>query len=78
MSTFPELSSPMKDFRINAMDSGALNNLGTHLAQCMPARRTMHRLSGIFEAMNEFIMPRILTTVAGIGAMAAASLYLAF
>lgn len=77
MSTYSELSSPMKVFQINAMDSGALDNLGTHLAQCMPARRAMHRLGGIFEAMNEFILPRLLTSITGMGAMAAALLYLA-
>ncbi len=75
MSTFAALSSPV-NFRVDQMGQVALDNLGAHFAQCMPKDRAMHRLLGTFEAMNEFFMPRIVTSVAGVGLNAAVLIYL--
>lgn len=76
MSTSAELFSPAAVFQAEVKSLGALDNLGAHLVQCMPARRGMHRLRGIFEAMHQFFMPRLVSSVAGVGVSAALLVYL--
>ena len=70
-----ELSTPPSAFPVD-LSQVAQKDLGAHLAQCQPARRALHRLRGIGEAMHEFVMPRIVSSIAGVGASAAVVLYL--
>jgi len=76
MSQLAQLSSPATVFQLEAMTPGSLEHLGAHLVQCLPTRRVMHRLRGILEAMHQFMMPRIVSSVAGAGAGAAVLVYI--
>ncbi len=59
----------------DVLDLCGLNDLGEHMSQCRPAHRSIHRARGVFEAMNQFVMPRVVSSVAGVGTSAAIVLY---
>ncbi len=76
MSTPSKISTPITISQLDANDLCGLNNLGEHMIQCRPAHRSIHRARGIFEAMNQFVMPRVVSSVAGVGTSAAIVLYI--
>jgi|GEM_PF-3451076 len=77
MSTLTKLPTPAPVVRLDATGQCGLNDLGAHLTQCRPARRALHGLRCVFEAMHQFVMPRLVSSVASVGASAAALLYIA-
>ncbi len=75
MSQLTEISTPAPVNQAQALSQGALENLGAHFVQCMPAHRAIHRLRGIREALHQFLMPRIVSSIAGVGVSTFAVFY---
>lgn len=69
-------SNPAPAIQSDAVDIDGLTNLSAHLTQCHPAHGAIHRLHGIVEATNQFVMPRLVSSVAGFGASSAVLLYI--
>ena len=70
------LSAPAPVSRVDLPELGGLDHLSAHLAQCMPARPALHRVRGIIEATNQFVMPRVVSSIAGVGACAVSLIYI--